>query len=54
MGKPCRFFISLTKLLGIILTSIGFGMLLVVIIPCWGILAFCMIVVGIWLICIHK
>lgn len=55
MGKHCRFFITLTKLLGIILTSIGFGMLLVLIIPWWGyILAFGMLVSGICLICVNK
>lgn len=55
MGKPCRFFISLTNLLGIILASIGFGMLLVLIIPWWGyLLAFCMLISGICLICVHR
>ncbi|WP_250277756.1 hypothetical protein [[Clostridium] colinum] len=55
MGKPCRYVITLSKLLGIILTSIGFGMLLVLIIPWWGyVLAFGLFITGLCLIFINK
>lgn len=55
MGKPCRCFISCVKLLGIILTSIGFGMLLILIIPSWKfVIAITLFIIGICLICLNK
>lgn len=36
MAKPCRYVLSLMKLIGIILASMGLGMLLVIVIPWWG------------------
>ena len=55
MGRPCRYFISFTKLLGIILASMGFGMLLVLIIPWWGfILALGVFITGLCLIFSSK
>lgn len=55
MGRPCRHLISLSTLIGIILASIGFGMLLVLIIPWWGyILALCLFIGGLCLIFFNK
>lgn len=51
MGVPCRYVLTLNKLLGIILASMGFGMLIISIIPWWGyILAFIVFILGIILI----
>ena len=52
MNKCNRCIIPLTRLLGIILTCIGFGMLLVLVIPYWlcYVLAFALFIIGICLI----
>ncbi|MBS5793481.1 MAG: hypothetical protein ACLUCH_01270 [Lachnospirales bacterium] len=55
MGKNCRYVLSLSTLIGIILASVGFGMLLVLIIPWWGyILALAMFIGGLCLIFLTK
>lgn len=55
MGRPCRYIFSLSTLIGIILTSIGLGMLLVLIIPWWGyILALGLFIGGLCLIFLNK
>lgn len=55
MGRCSRYMLSLTTLIGIILTSIGFGMLLVLIIPWWGyIVAFALFIGGLCLIFLNK
>ncbi len=55
MKKPFRCVISFTKLLGIILASIGFGMLFVLIIPWWDILlALGVFIAGLCLIFLNK
>lgn len=51
MGRPCRFKFTRNKIIGIILTSMGAGMLLVLIVPWWGyILAFGLFIIGLFLL----
>ena len=51
MGLPCRYVLTFNQLLGIILASVGFGMLIVSLIPWWGyIIAFIILIVGLILI----
>ncbi|WP_317368380.1 hypothetical protein [uncultured Tyzzerella sp.] len=55
MAKHCRYLLSLKTLIGIILASIGLGMLLVLIIPWWGyILALGLFIGGLCLIFFNK
>lgn len=51
MRKHCR--LDIKKILGIIFTSMGIGMLLVLLVPWWGyILAFGLVITGIFLLII--
>lgn len=55
LAKHCRYLLSLKTLIGIILASIGLGMLLVLIIPWWGyILALGLFIGGLCLIFFNK
>ena len=53
--KHCRCIISLINLLGIILTSMGIGMLLILMIPSWKfVIAISLFILGICLIFTKK
>lgn len=51
MKSNCKYIITLNKLIGIILASMGFGMLIICLIPWWRyIIAFVILILGIILI----